>query len=230
MQPCSTVRVKICCISTPEEASMAVRAGASAIGLVSAMPSGPGVIDEDRIGQIAATVPPGVTRVLLTCAPTAGEIAAQKARCLVDAIQIVETIEVAEMQALRKMLPDTPIVQVIHVRGPESIDEAITLAPHADALLLDSGNPSAATKELGGTGRAHDWTLSREIRVRVPVPLFLAGGLKPENVAEAIETVRPYGVDVCTGVRTLGKLDEKKLDAFLEAVQSVPRPSHAEPR
>ena len=98
--------------------------------------------------------------------------------------------------------------------GPESVDEAIAVAPHVDAILLDSGNQSLAIKELGGTGRTHNWTLSRKIRESIERPLFLAGGLNPANVAAAIREVQPFGIDVCSGLRTNGHLDREKLKEF----------------
>ena len=106
---------------------------------------------------------------------------------------------------------------MVHVTGPESAEEAIAIAPEVDAVLLDSGNQSLPIKELGGTGRTHDWSLSRAIREAIEVPLFLAGGLKPENVAAAIREVQPFGIDVCSGLRTEGKLDPQKLAAFFRA-------------
>ena len=105
--------------------------------------------------------------------------------------------------------------------GEESLDEARQLAPEVDAILLDSGNRSGPVKELGGTGRTHDWEISRRIRSEVGIPLFLAGGLRDSNVADAIRAVRPYAVDVCSGVRTQGHLDETKLAAFFERVRSA---------
>ena len=125
------------------------------------------------------------------------------------------------MFRLRRLLPSTRIVQVVHVTGPEALAEAVAAAPEVDALLLDSGNPALAVKELGGTGRTHDWATSRKIREAVAVPLWLAGGLTPANVASAIEAVRPFGVDVCSGVRTNGKLDEEKLARFVAEVRRV---------
>ena len=98
------------------------------------------------------------------------------------------------------------------------MDEARAVAPQVDAILLDSGNPALATKELGGTGRRHDWTLSREIREQIKVPVFLAGGLNQGNVQQAIRQVGPFGLDVCTGVRTEGKLDQAKLEQFFASV------------
>ncbi len=211
-------RVKICCISSVEEAELAIRYGASAIGLVSEMPSGPGPILESLITKIAATVPPGVATFLLTCKQTPEEVIAQQKRTRVNTLQLVDSFPVEDYSILRKELVGVKIVQVIHVRDESSIEEAITIASHVDALLLDSGNPSLQVKELGGTGRIHDWNISRKIREVVTVPVFLAGGLNSSNVREAIEQVQPFAVDGCSGVRTNGKLDEIKLKQFFEMV------------
>jgi phosphoribosylanthranilate isomerase len=209
--------VKICCIASVEEAWLAIEHGASALGLVSEMPSGPGVIPEERIAEIAAAVPPSVASFLLTSLQDAAAIAAQHRRVRTSAVQICDRLAAEAYQALRDALPGVGLVQVVHVTGPESVEEAVAVAPRVDALLLDSGNPALAVKELGGTGRRHDWGLSRRIRAAVQVPIFLAGGLRAENVAEAVGEVGPFGLDLCTGVRTDGKLDEVKLAAFVSA-------------
>lgn len=197
---------------------MAIAAGADAIGLVSAMPSGPGPIDESLICEIADYVPRSVGTFLLTSLTSADEIVAQHGRCLTSTIQLVDRVEDGAHQALRRALPGVRLVQVIHVTDDESITEARSVAPLVDGILLDSGNPKLAIKELGGTGRTHNWALSAKIVEAVDVPVFLAGGLRAENVRQAIEQVRPYGVDVCSGVRTNGKLDAIKLNAFMRAV------------
>jgi phosphoribosylanthranilate isomerase len=214
-------RVKICCISSVVEARLAVRHGASALGLVSAMPSGPGVVGEELITEIAATVPPPVATFLLTSKTSVPEVVAQQRRCRTNTIQICDRLERGSHRDLRKELPGIALVQVIHVTGPESVREAVETAPHVDALLLDSGNQSLAVKELGGTGRVHDWRLSREIVRESPVPVFLAGGLRAHNVTEAIREVQPFGLDLCSSVRTEGKLDETKLAAFFAAVNAA---------
>ena len=210
-------RIKICCISSIEEAALAVSCGASALGLVSAMPSGPGVIDETIIAEIIVTVPPTVATFLLTSRQEADAILDQHQRCRPNTLQLVDHVAERELVKLRRALPGIALVQVIHVTGPESIEEARAIAPLVDAILLDSGNQTLAVKELGGTGRTHDWTISRKIREQCGRPLFLAGGLRPENVADAIEQVRPFGLDICSGVRTGGKLDSSKLRAFVSA-------------
>ncbi|HSK63085.1 MAG TPA: phosphoribosylanthranilate isomerase [Pyrinomonadaceae bacterium] len=212
-------RVKICCMTSVAEAWLAIEHGASAVGLVSAMPSGPGPIPDELIAEIAAQIPPGISSFLWTCQQDADAIIEQQKRLRVNTIQICDRLPMAgTYERLREALPGVSLVQVIHVTGPEAVDEAIAIAPQVDAILLDSGNQSLAIKELGGTGRTHDWRLSRTIREAIDVPLFLAGGLKPENVATAIREVRPFGVDVCSGLRTEGKLDPQKVAAFFEAV------------
>src|SRR5262245_10590791 len=180
------VRVKICCINSLDEARLAIECGASALGLVSAMPSGPGVISEELIHQIAPKVPPPIGTFLLTCQQDAAAIIAQQRRCGTNTLQLCDSIAIDAYSRLREALPGISLVQVIHVMGESSIREAVEVAPHVDAILLDSGNPSLAVKELGGTGRQHDWAVSRRIVESVGVPVFLAGGLRPENVAEAI--------------------------------------------
>ncbi|MGH9431926.1 MAG: phosphoribosylanthranilate isomerase [Terriglobia bacterium] len=220
MQPTAKTRVKICCIGSLEEAFLAIRHGASAVGLVSAMPSGPGVIDDERIASIAARVPPPVASFLLTSRQDAPSIIQQQHQTGAGTLQLCDRLPEGAHASLRRALPGVRLVQVIHVSGPESVDEAVAVAPHADALLLDSGNLQSSVKELGGTGRTHDWDVSRRIREAVDIPVFLAGGLRAENVAEAILRVRPFAVDVCTGVRTGGKLDDEKLSRFFAAVNS----------
>jgi phosphoribosylanthranilate isomerase len=200
---------------------MAVRAGASAVGLVSRMPSGPGPIPEAQIREIARTVPPGVDTFLLTCETTAEPIVAQQQYCGTNTLQLVDEVAPEIHRELRDALPGIRIVQVIHVRDEGALDEARRVAARVDAILLDSGNPSLATKELGGTGRAHDWAVSRKIRDAVQVPVYLAGGLNPENVGKAIAQVQPFGVDVCSGLRTDGRLDPTKLERFMRAVNAA---------
>jgi phosphoribosylanthranilate isomerase len=220
MEPTSRPRIKICCISSVDEAWTAIRAGASALGLVSAMPSGPGPIADELIAEIAARVPPGIATFLLTCALDADTIIRQQRAARVNTLQLVDAVPHDVYGILRAELPGVALVQVIHVRGPESVDEAREVAPQVNAILLDSGNPSAAVKELGGTGRVHDWELSRRIREAVDVPLYLAGGLRPENVAEAVARVGPFGLDVCSGVRSDGRLDRDKVEALIRAATS----------
>jgi phosphoribosylanthranilate isomerase len=220
MKATRTPRVKICCIGTVDEAALAVECGASALGLVSHMPSGPGVISDEKIAEIAATIPPAIGTFLLTSRQSVADIVEQQRFCRTNTIQICDHLTHGTHRELKNALPGIAVVQVIHVIGHESVEEAVRVAQDVDAILLDSGKPKLLVKELGGTGRIHDWTVSREIRERVSVPLFLAGGLTPENVGQAIEEVGPFGLDLCSGVRTDGKLDAAKLGRFFSAVRA----------
>lgn len=213
-----STKVKICCISSQDEANTAIGMGAHAIGLVSDMPSGPGIIGDEEIKLIAASVPAHILSFLLTCKTGAEEITEQHRHAGTNTIQLVDEIALEDYNKLRSSLPGVKLVQVIHVIDEHSREQALEVSPHVDALLLDSGNPSLKVKELGGTGRTHNWALSRKIRESAAVPVYLAGGLKPENVREAIEAVEPFAVDLCSGVRTDGKLDPYKLEKFFEAV------------
>lgn len=210
-------RVKICCISSMTEMDVAIVSGADLVGLVSSMPSGPGVIDDDLIVALARRVPVGITSVLLTSRQSADDIVAQHRAMRTGAIQVVDELTHGSYAAIRDALPGVRILQVIHVTGPESLEEALRVAPDVDALLLDSGNPAAAVRELGGTGRRHDWAISRRIREDADVPVYLAGGLNPGNVRQAIDEVAPFGLDVCSGVRTHGALDAEKVRTFMRA-------------
>ena len=212
------VRIKICCIASIEEARMAILHGADALGLVGRMPSGPGPIEDELIATIARHIHPPLASFLLTCEQSAAGIIAHAARTGTNTVQIVDALTGGSYHDIRKALPYLKLVQVIHVTDEESIAEAVRHAAHVDALLLDSGNPKAAIKTLGGTGKVHNWQLSREIVRAVSIPVFLAGGLNAGNVAEAIKTVQPFGVDICSGVRTEGKLDEGKLREFVGAI------------
>ena len=215
-------RIKICCISGVEEAQLAIAHGASALGLVSQMPSGPGVISDAHIAEIAAQVPPPIATFLLTALCEADAIAEQHAVCQTSTIQLVDHVPHSELRRLRRRLPGVKLVQVIHVLGEASVDGALEVQDLVDALLLDSGNPNLQVKELGGTGRVHNWQTSRKIRDAVQRPVFLAGGLNASNVREAIAVVQPFGLDLCSGVRQDGQLDAEKLGAFMQAAQHTP--------
>ncbi len=212
-------KIKICCISSVEEAKLAISAGAAALGLVGPMPSGPGVIDDETIREIAATVPPAVASFLLTSETRAEAVVAHHARVHTSTIQIVDELENREYEKIRSALPSVKIVQVIHVIDERSVDEACEIAPMVDSILLDSGNPNLAVKELGGTGRVHNWELSRKIVETCGKPVFLAGGIKASNVKEAYERVGPFGFDLCSSVRTDGRLDPRKLEEFFESLE-----------
>jgi phosphoribosylanthranilate isomerase len=184
------------------------------------MPSGPGVISDLLISEIAAIVPPAIGTFLLTSRQSVAGIIEQHRLCRTNTIQVCDHLSHGTHQDLKEALPGISIVQVVHVTGPESVDEAVQASLYTDAILLDSGNQKQAVKELGGTGRTHDWNLSRMIREKIGVPIFLAGGLTPENVAQAVQQVAPFGLDVCSGVRSDGKLDAAKLERFFATVSA----------
>ena len=199
-----------------EEARMAIEAGASALGFVSEMPSGPGVIPEPLIADIIRHVPPPIATFLLTSRGQIPSIVAQQRKTRANTLQLCDRLPPGGHARLRAALPGVSLVQVVHVTGEEAVEIAVAVSADVDAILLDTGNPAAALRELGGTGRTHDWTVSRRIREAVPVPVFLAGGLRPENVAEAVRTVLPFGVDVCSGLRPHDRLDPVLLHRFFE--------------
>ena len=214
-------RIKICCIASLLEAKMAIEYGADALGLVGKMPSGPGPIPDWLIAEIVKTIHPPIASFLLTSEQSSEEIIYHIKRVDTNTVQIVDELTTGTYSDIRTALPHLKIVQVIHVTGEESIDDAVRISPNVDALLLDSGSPKASLKILGGTGNVHNWDLSREIVKAVDIPVFLAGGLHANNVRQAIETVRPFAVDICSGVRTEGRLDPNKLEAFITAVHSL---------
>lgn len=215
------IRVKVCCISSREEADLAIRYGAAALGLVSSMPSGPGVISDPMIRSLTRHIPPGVDAFLLTSETRAEAIIRQQQSLRANTVQIVDELTEGSHEDIRHALPGIGVVQVLHVLDESTLGEAKKISDSVDAILLDSGNPNMEVKELGGTGRTHNWEISKAIVEAVTVPVFLAGGLKAENVGDAIRIVRPYGLDLCSGVRTQGKLDERKLAAFFDAVRKA---------
>lgn len=216
-----STKIKICCIASEEEARMAINHGANALGLVARMPSGPGPISDELIASIATTIPTGISSFLLTCEQSAINIIDHVKRTGTNTVQIVDELTDGSYSQIREALPALKIVQVIHVTGEESIDQALSVDEFVDFILLDSGNPKAAIKTLGGTGNTHNWEISNQLVKSVNVPVFLAGGLNAGNVQEAIQKVNPFGVDICSGVRTNGKLDKQKLEAFISAVHTA---------
>lgn len=219
-------RLQISGIASQHEAQLAIAAGAHVLGLAETMSSGLVGVDDQVIRTIAQDLPVGVCGVLLTQERTAQAIAAHVVRCAVSTVQVVNNVDPCELSRLRNCLPFLRIVQVIHVEGPESLELLSSYEPYVHSFLLDSGSIGAPTPLLGGISRAHDWTISAEFVRRANRPVFLAGGLRPGNVAEAIRIVRPYGLDICSGIRTSGgRLDASKLAAYAAAVRASPRRS-----
>jgi phosphoribosylanthranilate isomerase len=211
------MRIKICCVGSVEEADLAIRYGASAVGLVSQMPSGRGVIPDDKIAEISAHIPEGISSFLLTSRTDPAAIVAHHRLTRTDTLQLVDRVSPGTLGVLRRELPGIELVRVVHVTGPAAVAEARLVDPFCDALLLDSGRPDSPRRDLGGTGRVHDWSISAEIVSSCSTPVYLAGGLTPENVREAIRRVRPFGVDVCSSLRPRGHLEEELLAKFVAA-------------
>ena len=212
------IKVKICCISSIEEARLAVAYGAAAIGLVGRMPSGPGIITDDLIHSIARTVLPPIDSFLLTSETTAEAIIEHHNKVNTTTIQMVDALSGREYHKIREAIPHVKLVQVIHVLDEKAVQEAIEISEWVDAILLDSGNPNLSTKVLGGTGKTHNWDLSKKIRENISIPTYLAGGINKDNIRMAIDHVQPYGIDLCSSVRTNGQLDERKLEELFKAL------------
>ncbi len=212
-------RIKICCISSEDEVRVAVSGGADLLGFVAPPLGGLGVIPEDRIAELIPLVPPGCVAVLLTGHQDPADIAAQIHRTRPSAVQLVKATTAAARAGLQRTFPGVRFLQVVHVQGPESVDDAIAAAEHSDGLVLDSAVLGGDAPQLGATGNTHDWAVSARIVASVDVPVYLAGGLKATNVAEARRTVGSFGLDLCTGVRTDDVLDPSKVAAFVHAAQ-----------
>jgi phosphoribosylanthranilate isomerase len=185
------------------------------------MPSGPGVISDELIFEIAQSVPPPIATFLLTSETSVEQIIQHHQKVLTNTIQIVDELIDGTYEDIKYALPSVKLVQVIHVIDEKSMDEAIRISEHVDCLLLDSSNPNMKIKELGGTGRVHNWQLSRKIRESIKIPLILAGGINPENVRIAIDEVQPFGLDLCNGVRTNGTLDPVRLEKFFNSLEQI---------
>lgn len=215
-------RFKVCCLQDEQEVDLAAAAGAHLLGFVGRGLSGPEVIDDDaRIARLVRRVPVGATAVLLTRDADPDVVVARVRATGVGAVQLCDAVPAEVRRALRHHAPGVRILQVVHVTGPQAIDEARALGPEVDVVLLDSGAPGGPAPVYGGTGATHDWTLSRAIVDLARHPVWLAGGLRAANLATAVATVRPVGVDVCSGLRTAGRLDPEKLGAFVAALRAL---------
>jgi phosphoribosylanthranilate isomerase len=215
------VRVQIAGISSVDDALAVERAGADAIGFTLGLPSGPhNGLDEHRARHIIRALPPFITPVLITYRVTAAEVVPLCNYLGVATVQLHAPAAPDELAAMRAALPGLKLILAVNVTGPESVQLASERARHADALILDTYDP--ITGRHGATGKTHDWALSRCIVERVGVPVILAGGLNPGNVRDAIRTVRPWAVDVHTGVeRPDGSTDHALVRAFVAAARKA---------
>ncbi len=221
-----TTLVKVCCISSLEEAHLALNEGADLLGFVSEMPNGPGIISLDSIHLIISQLPRKTKTVLLTSKVSAVDIIRQHKTTPSWGIQLVDRVPETELRLLREALPETTLIGVVHVRDHHSIKEAVTHSTIIDLLLLDSGSPGGPNRTLGGTGETHDWQISHQICEQVSIPVLLAGGLNPQNVSLALSTVKPTGVDACSGLRVHGHLDQHLTRSFLQQVKQWSLPAH----
>lgn len=215
------IRVKICCVRTQEEAVTAVSFGAAAVGLVTSMPSGPAGLHSDAVREIVAALPPGTGSFLLTSITSVERLTELGLHTKVNTLQLWDRLRPEDYGRLRARLPGVSLVQAVHVLDDTALADAVDVAPRVDAIVLDSGNPAVPFRWEPATGRVHDWNLSRRIVDTLDRPVFLAGGITPGNVATAVQIVRPYGIDVCTGVRTNDKLDRSKLSNLFESLAKV---------
>jgi phosphoribosylanthranilate isomerase len=219
------VKVKVCCIASPDEAQIAVSYGVAAVGMVDETPTGEGRVPRETIAAIAASVPETVGTFVLTSATDAEKLADLYATTGVDTLQLWDPLPSEGYERLRSLSPGIFIAQSVHVMDDDALEVARRVARHVDALVLDSGHSEPPLRWRNPGGETHDWRISRRISDEIRLPVLLAGGLNAENVCQAVRVVRPYGVDVCSGVRNKGKLDRSLLVAFLETVS---RPQCAE--
>jgi phosphoribosylanthranilate isomerase len=214
-------QIKICCMSSIEDVHHAIKAGADAVGFVCAIPTSARTIDINIVESITSKVEPSKDTFLLTSEKTAEEIAEKALLAGVNTVQILSYLGPHEYERLQKLLPNIKFVQVVHIENESSLNSIEAYGRYVHAFLLDSGKPNSSIPEYGGTGRTHDWSISAKFVQRTTHPVFLAGGLTPDNVGEAIKAVRPYGVDLCSGVRTNNALDHYKLEKFIKAVRAT---------
>lgn len=207
------VRVKICGNRTIEEAKMAVEAGADAVGfLVGIRHDSDDSLAPETARDIVKHIPPFISTVVVTHLVTAKEVVDLCDRILPTTVQLHDDIVPRQIAEIRMVRPHLKLIKAIHVVGDQAMNEAKTFSPYVDAILLDS----RTNDRIGGTGRIHDWDISERIVAADLKPVILAGGLTPNNISEAIAKVKPYGVDVHSGVEDEdGNRDVQKLKEFI---------------
>lgn len=215
------VRVKICGIKRIEDAFSAVRWGADSVGfLVGQRHASPDFVTPDQAREMILRLPPFITKVMVTHLHTAKEVVALADQVCPDTVQLHGEIPHNEIRELRRQRPHLRILKSFHIVDEASIEYGVPYVGIVDAFVLDSVN--VETGEIGGTGLTHDWTISRRVVARYPTPVILAGGLTPENVQDAIHAVRPYAVDVNSGLKDAqGFKDHAKIHTFVDSVKAV---------
>ena len=215
------VRVKICGIKRMEDAFSAIRWGADALGfLVGQRHTSGDFIEAALAREIILRLPPFVSKVLVTHLLRAEEVLKLVDETCVDTVQLHGEIQPDQVREIRQRRAHLRILKSFHIVDEASVEYGLPYYAHVDAFVLDSLN--AETGEIGGTGLVHDWAISRRVVSRYPIPIILAGGLNPENIREAIERVKPYGIDVNSGVKgASGFKDHAKVHAFIEGAKSA---------
>ncbi len=213
-----SVRVKICGITRKEDLAVAVDAGADAVGFLVGVPASPRNLTPERAETLLRHVPVFVDSVVVTAPQSIEGLAEICERLKPTAIQIhgKKSFDASE---IRERTKGTRLIKTVYVTKDALNEAAIEELKLFDAVLLDSFTKG----QYGGTGMVHDWTLSKQIREAVaPLPVILAGGLKPENVKEAVQTVQPYAVDVASGVELRPAIkDHEKVRAFVENAKEI---------
>ena len=214
----STVRVKICGITRKEDLDAATAAGADAVGFVVGAAASPRNLSLEKAEKMFRQVPPFMKSVLVTVPKSPAELAEACKKLNPDAVQI-HGANLRSVALFREKLSATPLIGAVNANSPDALEAAQAASKILDAVLLDS----LADGQYGGTGIVHDWTLSKRIRSAVhPAQLILAGGLNPENVAEAVRVVLPYAVDVSSGVELQpGLKDNQKMINFIKNAKNV---------
>jgi phosphoribosylanthranilate isomerase len=213
-----SVRVKICGLTREEDLAVALTAGADAVGFLVGVPSSPRNLTLERAKILLSHVPIFVDSVVVTAPQNIEELTEICETLKPSAIQIHGKKRFVASE-IRERIRYTRLIKTVYVKTDSLNDASLRDSKSFDAILLDSFTKD----QYGGTGKVHDWTLSRQIKEAVaPVPVILAGGLKPENVKEAILTVKPYAIDVASGVELEpGIKDHGKVRAFVENVKQI---------
>jgi phosphoribosylanthranilate isomerase len=214
----TTVKVKICGITRKEDLDAAATAGADAVGFVVGTAASPRNISIEKAEELFRQVPPFVKSVLVTVPTSFDELAETYEKLNPDVIQ-VHGKNLPAAVYVRLKFPKTPLIGAVNANSPNALETASRVSEMFDAVLLDS----FVSGKYGGTGIVHDWELSKRVKQVIrPKPLILAGGLSPENVAEAVRTVQPYAVDVSSGVELQpGIKDHQKIVDFVKNAKDV---------
>ncbi|AKB32299.1 Phosphoribosylanthranilate isomerase [Methanosarcina siciliae HI350] len=221
-------RVKICGIRGQEDIELAALYGADAVGFITEVPvESPRKLDSDAAAALISKVPKCLDSVMVIMPETSACALELIEKVKPNIVQVHSGLPLSELEAVREKT-DIPIIKTLSVPAGQEASKlhnivtrlleevrALEGSGAVDSVLLDSG----IAGKTGGTGCVHDWDLSRRIAEETELPLILAGGLKPENVQEAVRAVSPYAVDTASGVEDRGKKDAAKIRKFIEEVR-----------